>query len=85
MSMSPGSSVRSPRSMHHRVGRHRRRRHLDDAVAVDEQRSPGSTQLALVDVEHAGAAQVDGRLRGAAAGHATLLSSGGSYISAGRK
>ena len=48
---------------HDRVGRHRARRDVDDAFAVDQQLA-GRHHLAGVDVEQPGAAQQDGRLRG---------------------
>ena len=41
MSISPGSSVRSPRSIVHRVVGHRGRGHLEDALAPDQQVAGG--------------------------------------------
>ena len=61
MSMSPGSSVRSPRSITTASSRHRCRCDGDDALALDQQVA-GFDELAGDDVEHAGAPQVDGRI-----------------------
>src|SRR5947208_19562 len=50
----------------------RRGRHLDDPLALDEEVARFD-ELALLHVEHAGADQVDGRLRCPRTGHGALL------------
>ena len=59
MSMSPGSSVRSPGSITATAAAGVARRHLDDPLVLDQELAR-LHQLALVHVEHPGASQVDG-------------------------
>ena len=54
----PGEQREVAEVDHHGVGRNRRRRYVDDAVAVD-QHVAGLEELALVHVEQPSAAQVD--------------------------
>ncbi len=72
MSMRPGSSVRSPRSMLDGALGDRRGRDLDDAAVLD-QHVTGLDDGAGVDVEHAGAAEAHGGLGLAGAGHGRRL------------